>query len=116
MLLRTAILFRSTRHVTRGKKTGNPANQRGPGWGGSYFPKDTRALAATAQQYGLSIRLMDAAVEANARQKKRWSEKSITMSAWATATPTWGSSPYPSYEWRSNCCYRPDTVGQRIAG
>ena len=41
----------------------------GPGWGGSCFPKDTRALAATAQQYGLSIRLVDAAIEANALRK-----------------------------------------------
>ncbi|MDN0084889.1 UDP-glucose/GDP-mannose dehydrogenase family protein [Crenobacter sp. SG2305] len=41
----------------------------GPGWGGSCFPKDTRALKATASEYVVPMRIVDAAIEANARRK-----------------------------------------------
>ncbi len=36
-----------------------------PGWGGSCFPKDSRALIYTAQQAGVELRVMKAADEAN---------------------------------------------------
>jgi len=42
----------------------------GPGWGGSCFPKDTRALAATAAQNNLPLRIVNAAVEANECRKR----------------------------------------------
>jgi UDPglucose 6-dehydrogenase len=41
----------------------------GPGWGGSCFPKDTRALKATASEYVVPMRIVDAAIEANALRK-----------------------------------------------
>jgi UDPglucose 6-dehydrogenase len=41
----------------------------GPGWGGSCFPKDTRALKATAADHVISMRIVDAAIEANAQRK-----------------------------------------------
>jgi len=37
----------------------------GPGWGGSCFPKDTRALVSVASDYGLDLPLIDAALESN---------------------------------------------------
>lgn len=37
----------------------------GIGWGGSCFGKDTAALAATARDYGLQMRIVEAAREAN---------------------------------------------------
>ncbi|RMG47433.1 MAG: UDP-glucose/GDP-mannose dehydrogenase family protein [Acidobacteria bacterium] len=37
----------------------------GPGFGGSCFPKDTRALIATGEEYGQPMRLVRAAVEVN---------------------------------------------------
>ncbi|MGU7768685.1 UDP-glucose dehydrogenase family protein [Burkholderia sp. MR1-5-21] len=37
----------------------------GPGWGGSCFPKDTRALRAIAADHVVSLRIVDAAIEAN---------------------------------------------------
>lgn len=42
----------------------------GPGWGGSCFPKDTRALHATAQDAGVPVRIVEAAMEANNSRKK----------------------------------------------
>ncbi|MGD0782726.1 MAG: UDP-glucose/GDP-mannose dehydrogenase family protein, partial [Candidatus Aminicenantales bacterium] len=41
----------------------------GAGYGGSCFPKDVRALAATARANGLEPRILDAVHEVNARQK-----------------------------------------------
>ncbi|KZX60645.1 UDP-glucose 6-dehydrogenase [Halioglobus sp. HI00S01] len=43
----------------------------GPGYGGSCFPKDTLALVRTAQEYGVSSRIVEAVVEVNAAQKAR---------------------------------------------
>ncbi len=41
----------------------------GPGYGGSCFPKDTKALSQIAHAAGAPMRLMDATVEANENQK-----------------------------------------------
>src|ERR1700694_5210410 len=41
----------------------------GPGFGGSCFPKDTRALVQTARDAGLRFRIVEAVVEANAARK-----------------------------------------------
>ncbi len=47
----------------------------GPGYGGSCFPKDTLALMRIVQEYGESVRLVEAAVEVNAAQKARMVKK-----------------------------------------
>ena len=47
----------------------------GVGYGGSCFPKDTKALTYLAQQHGAQLRTVDAAVEINAKQKTRLFEK-----------------------------------------
>lgn len=41
----------------------------GPGFGGSCFPKDTRALAAVARQYNSESLIVDAVIEVNERQR-----------------------------------------------
>ncbi len=41
----------------------------GPGYGGSCFPKDTRALTTVADQFGVETRIVDAVIEANDRQR-----------------------------------------------
>jgi UDPglucose 6-dehydrogenase len=41
----------------------------GPGYGGSCFPKDTRAIAATGRQYGAPLSVVEATIQANERQK-----------------------------------------------
>ena len=47
----------------------------GPGYGGSCFPKDVKALIRTAQDYGTTLGVLDAVEEANERQKRRLFEK-----------------------------------------
>lgn len=49
--------------------------QSGIGWGGSCFGKDTAALIATAQEYGLPMPIVQAAREVNYRQRERIVEK-----------------------------------------
>jgi UDPglucose 6-dehydrogenase len=43
----------------------------GPGFGGSCFPKDTRAVAQIARDCGLRFRIIEAVLEANERTKHR---------------------------------------------
>jgi UDPglucose 6-dehydrogenase len=50
----------------------------GIGWGGSCFAKDTSALVATAREYGLSMPIIQAAKEVNARQRARIVEKLLS--------------------------------------
>ena len=49
----------------------------GPGYGGSCFPKDTLALVRIAQEHGASVRIVEAAIEANAAQKARMVRKVV---------------------------------------
>jgi len=47
----------------------------GPGFGGSCFPKDTRAVAQIARDSGLRFHIIEAVLEANELTKKRMVEK-----------------------------------------
>jgi len=47
----------------------------GPGYGGSCFPKDTRAVAQIAREAGMRFGIIDAVIEANERVKTRMLEK-----------------------------------------
>jgi len=47
----------------------------GPGYGGSCFPKDSRAVAQIARDHGLAFRIMDAVIEANDETRDRMVEK-----------------------------------------
>lgn len=47
----------------------------GPGYGGSCIPKDTLALLRIAQENGVAVRSVEAAVEINAAQKARMVKK-----------------------------------------
>ena len=55
----------------------------GIGYGGSCFPKDTKALKYLAKQHGYKLRTVEAAVDVNAEQKtklfKKASERMITF-------------------------------------
>lgn len=42
----------------------------GPGYGGSCFPKDTRALAQLGRRYGAPMTLVESTIEANENQKR----------------------------------------------
>lgn len=50
----------------------------GPGYGGSCFPKDTRAIVNIGKKYGEEMLVIKAAIEANQKQKKRVIEKIIS--------------------------------------
>ncbi|MEO1470414.1 MAG: nucleotide sugar dehydrogenase, partial [Pseudomonadota bacterium] len=49
--------------------------QAGPGYGGSCFPKDTRALARTAEQNGVALSVLGATIRANDEIKRRMIDK-----------------------------------------
>jgi UDPglucose 6-dehydrogenase len=47
----------------------------GPGFGGSCFPKDTRALARTGRDFGEPLSVIETTIAANERQKARMVQK-----------------------------------------
>jgi UDPglucose 6-dehydrogenase len=47
----------------------------GPGFGGSCFPKDTRALVKTAQDYDVSLRIVEAVLAVNETRKRAMARK-----------------------------------------
>ncbi|MEO1017363.1 MAG: UDP-glucose/GDP-mannose dehydrogenase family protein, partial [Pseudomonadota bacterium] len=49
----------------------------GPGFGGSCFPKDTLALARTAEQYDCPVRIVETVVSVNEGRKRRMVRKII---------------------------------------
>jgi UDPglucose 6-dehydrogenase len=76
-------------------RIGNQILRPGPGWGGSCFPKDTRALISMAQTSGSSMPLVEAAVISNegafervVRQTELFLEGSLdskTIAVWGLA-------------------------------
>jgi UDPglucose 6-dehydrogenase len=50
----------------------------GPGYGGSCFPKDTRALSKTALDYGVQLRVVEAALTVNENRKRAMSRKVVS--------------------------------------
>ncbi|MCY7345709.1 MAG: UDP-glucose/GDP-mannose dehydrogenase family protein [Pyrinomonadaceae bacterium] len=51
------------------KRIGTKFLHPGPGYGGSCFPKDTRALTTVADQFGVETLIVDSVIEANERQR-----------------------------------------------
>ncbi len=49
----------------------------GPGFGGSCFPKDTRALVQTARQFGAPTRIVETVVEVNEARKRQMAERVV---------------------------------------
>ncbi len=49
----------------------------GPGYGGSCFPKDTKAIVDIAKKHGEEFKIIQAAIEANEKQKKKMVDKII---------------------------------------
>ncbi len=66
-------------HVRKGMSTDPRIGARflfpGPGFGGSCFPKDIRALAHAARQHGNQLEIVEAAERANRRQKRVLGER-----------------------------------------
>ena len=51
----------------------------GPGYGGSCFPKDTRALARIGQDHSLPMRIVETVIEVNEEVKRRMVEKILDL-------------------------------------
>ncbi|MGF6907087.1 UDP-glucose dehydrogenase family protein [Fusobacterium sp. PH5-44] len=51
----------------------------GPGYGGSCFPKDTKAIVSIGKEYGEDMYVIKAAIDANEKQKRKALEKIINM-------------------------------------
>ena len=58
------------RGIGMDKRIGSKFLHPGPGFGGSCFPKDTRALSSVARQFGSDSLIVDAVIEVNKRQGK----------------------------------------------
>ena len=56
------------RGIGMDKRIGSKFLHPGPGFGGSCFPKDTRALASVARHFGSDSLIVDAVIEVNKRQ------------------------------------------------
>jgi UDPglucose 6-dehydrogenase len=57
------------------KRIGSKFLHPGPGYGGSCFPKDTRALAALGSSFGVPQRIVESAIDVNDRQQHLVVEK-----------------------------------------
>ena len=62
-------------HVVEGigsdRRIGRAFLQPGPGWGGSCFPKDSRALVSIAANHGYDFSMMRGVIEVNDEQRER---------------------------------------------
>jgi UDPglucose 6-dehydrogenase len=59
------------------RRIGSRFLQPGPGYGGSCFPKDTHAIAKTAQDYGCPLTLVEQTIEANRQIKQAMAERIV---------------------------------------
>ena len=60
-------------------RIGNKFLHAGPGYGGSCFPKDTRALARTGQDVGVPMRITETVIEVNESAKRRMIDKIVDL-------------------------------------
>ena len=60
----------------------------GPGYGGSCFPKDTLALARTAQDAGSPVRLVETTIEVNEKRKAAMAERVVSALGGSVAGKT----------------------------
>lgn len=71
----------NVQEVARGigldKRIGNKFLHAGPGYGGSCFPKDTLALARTAEEANVSLSIVSAVIDANDSRKRRMANKIV---------------------------------------
>ncbi|MFQ5785366.1 MAG: UDP-glucose dehydrogenase family protein [Alphaproteobacteria bacterium] len=60
----------------------------GPGFGGSCFPKDTRALVRTARERGSPLHIVESVVEVNDRRKHKMADKIVAACGGSVAGRT----------------------------
>ena len=62
----------------------------GPGYGGSCFPKDTRAIAQSARQAGAPLRLVETVIGVNEERKRAMAERVVAAAGGSVAGATIG--------------------------
>ena len=71
----------NVQEVARGigldKRIGSKFLHAGPGYGGSCFPKDTLALARTAEEAGVALSIVSSVIDANEARKRRMANKIV---------------------------------------
>lgn len=72
-----ADIFEVSAGIGLDPRIGRDMLNAGPGWGGSCFPKDTRALVKIAEQGGYDFALLRGVIETNDRHYVRIAEKVI---------------------------------------
>jgi UDPglucose 6-dehydrogenase len=75
------------------KRIGQEFLRPGPGWGGSCFPKDTRALVRIAEDHGYHFDLLRGVIEVNEIQLQRMVDKIVDAAGGSIADRTvaaWG--------------------------
>jgi UDPglucose 6-dehydrogenase len=60
-------------------RIGNKFLHAGPGYGGSCFPKDTRALARIGQEHGLPMQITETVIKVNDELRRRMIDKVMDM-------------------------------------
>ncbi|MEM9523619.1 MAG: UDP-glucose/GDP-mannose dehydrogenase family protein [Pseudomonadota bacterium] len=60
-------------------RIGNKFLHAGPGYGGSCFPKDTRALTRTSREHGMPLRIVETVIEVNDAVKRRMIDKIVAL-------------------------------------
>lgn len=61
-------------------RIGSQFLQPGPGWGGSCFPKDSRALVKIAEEHGYNFTMMRGVIDVNDEQLERMVDKIVRAS------------------------------------
>ena len=69
-------------------RIGNKFLHAGPGYGGSCFPKDTKALARIGQEHGVSMQLTEAVIKVNEEIKWRMVDKIFAICDGSVNTKT----------------------------
>jgi UDPglucose 6-dehydrogenase len=59
------------------RRIGSAFLNPGPGWGGSCFPKDSRALVKIAQEHGYNFTMMRGVIDVNDEQRARMVDKVV---------------------------------------
>ncbi|WP_420861687.1 UDP-glucose dehydrogenase family protein [Algirhabdus cladophorae] len=60
-------------------RIGNKFLHAGPGYGGSCFPKDTKALARIGQDYAVPMQITEAVIKVNEEMKRRMIDKIVDL-------------------------------------
>lgn len=72
------------------KRIGPAFLRVGPGWGGSCFPKDTRALEMAAKDVNIPLRIVESAMTANEGRKRAMADRILSICGGALKGKTIG--------------------------